>query len=294
MIRIAVFATSMFALFRLTGYFAGPVLTGDQIHAIAGEPARLAATAAPANRLTVVTWNIEQGSRFEAVLAVLRDQRADVILLQEADRFCRRSGYRDVPRDLAHALDMNWVSAGEFQEIGESRGHVAATTGQAILSRYPIENAETIVFLRQSAMRWHINPVQPRRGGRMALHAQTAGVNVYTVHLESSGADAVRDAQIKDVLARDAWAARSAAVIGGDFNNTARAIPPLLAAVSAHGFLDALGPGDARQTSVRHRHPIDWLFARDTGLTSGRVQRVQRVSDHFPLIATVDLSREER
>jgi len=284
----------MFALFRLTGYLAGPVLTGDQIHAIAGEPARLAATDAPVSRLTVVTWNIEQGSRFDGILAVLRDQDADVILLQEADRFCRRSGYRDVPRELAHALDMNWVSAGEFQEIGESRGNVPATTGQAILSKYPIEHAEAIVFVRQSAMRWRINPVQPRRGARMALHAQTAGITVYNVHLESSGADAVRDAQIKDVLGRDAWAPRSSTVIGGDFNNTARAIPPLMAAVSAHGFLDALGPADSRQTSIRHRHPIDWLFARDIGLTRGRVQRVERLSDHFPLTATLDLSHEER
>jgi endonuclease/exonuclease/phosphatase family metal-dependent hydrolase len=65
-------------------------------------------------------------------------------------------------------------------------------------------------------------------------------------------------------------------------------------AVQTYGFLDALGPADSRQTSIRHRHPIDWLFARDIGLTRGRVQRVERVSDHFPLTATLDLSHEER
>ena len=44
------------------------------------------------------------------------------MLLQEVDRSCRRTSYRDVPSDLAEALAMNWVAAGEFQEIGEGRG----------------------------------------------------------------------------------------------------------------------------------------------------------------------------
>jgi endonuclease/exonuclease/phosphatase family metal-dependent hydrolase len=277
----------VFAIFRLAGYFNGPLLSDDQIHAIDGEPARIASSA-PAGRLTVVTWNVEQGSRYDAILSTLRAQNADVILLQEVDRFCRRSGGRDVARDLARALDMNWVDAGEFQEIGEARGDVAATTGQAILSRHPIDHASVIVFERQSGLRWRVNPVQPRRGGRIALHARSAGIDFYDVHLESSGADAVRRAQVTDVLGDDARAAGAAAVIGGDFNNTASAVGPLLAAVGRHGFTDALGPG-TRETSERHRHAIDWLFARGVSRASGDVLRLDGISDHFPLVATLDV-----
>ena len=98
--------------------------------------------------------------------------------------------YRDVARDLAHALEMNWVSAGEFQEIGEGRGDM------------PIDDTEVIVFTRLSSLRWRMNPVQPRRGGRMALRARTGGIDVYNVHLASSGADAV--SQLRDVFGR-AW-----------------------------------------------------------------------------------------
>ena len=282
----------MVAIFRLAGYFSGPLLPDEQIHAIEGEPARTGERTSP-GRLTVATWNIEQGSRYDAILSRLRSEEPDIILLQEVDRFCRRSGNRDVARDLARALDMNWVSAGEFQEIGESHGGVAAVTGQAILSRYPIEDASTLVFSRQSALRWRMNPVQPRRGGRIALHARTAGVDVYDVHLESSGPDAVRHAQIKDVLGHDAWSPGTAAAIGGDFNNTRSAVAPLVAAVGAHGFVDSMG-GSNRQTSVRHQHPIDWLFVRGMPASNGRVVRVEGVSDHFPLIATLDLSRKER
>lgn len=285
-------AVTMLAILRLAGYFSGPLLSDEAIHAIVGEPARMGAPASR-GRITVVTWNIERGSRYDRIFSTLRTHAADVILLQEVDRFCRRSGNRDIARDLAHALDMNWVSAGEFQEIGEASGGVAATTGQAVLSRYPIESAATVLFSRQSTLRWRINPVQPRRGGRIALHARTAGVDVYNVHLESSGSDAVRDAQIEDVLDRDARSPGRVAVIGGDFNNTESAVASLLASVGAHGFTDALDTG-SRQTSVRHRHPIDWLFTRGTYLSDGHVVRVEGVSDHFPLIATFNLSHEER
>jgi endonuclease/exonuclease/phosphatase family metal-dependent hydrolase len=282
----------MYAIFRLGGYFSGPLLSDDEIHAIAGEPARTD-KGMRTGRLTVATWNIEHGSRYEAILSTLRKQGADIILLQEADRFCRRSGNRDVAHDLAQDLGMNWVSAGEFQEIGEASGGVAAITGQAILSSYPIENAARIVFSRQSGLRWRVNPVQPRRGGRIALHATIAGVDVYNVHLESSGSDAVREAQIKDVLGRDARTPGAAAVIAGDFNNTRSAMGPLVRTVGAHGFIDSLSAGH-QQTSVQHQHPIDWLFARAVAASSGRVLRVDGVSDHFPLIATLTVSREER
>jgi endonuclease/exonuclease/phosphatase (EEP) superfamily protein YafD len=77
-------------------------------------------------------------------------------------------------------------------------------------------------------------------------------------------------------------------VIGGDFNNTASAVGPLLAAVGRHGFTDALGPG-TRETSERHRHAIDWLFARGVSRASGDVLRLDGISDHFPLVATLDV-----
>ena len=290
MVRTVAVALTMFAIFRLAGYFGGPLLSDEAIHAVVGEPARTGDRVPPA-RLTVATWNVDRGSRYDAILAALRAQEVDIVLLQEVDRFCRRSGNRDVTRDLAHALDMNWVSAGEFQEIGEASGDAAAITGQGILSRYPIQGAGTVQFTRQSTLRWRMNPVQPRRGGRIALHATTAGIDIYNVHLESSGSDAVRDAQIKDVLGHDAWSAGGAAVIGGDFNNTKSAVTRLLAAVGAHGFTDPLG-ADNRETSIRHRYPIDWLFTRGIRASNGRVVRVEGVSDHFPLVVTLQLRPE--
>jgi len=288
MTRFATFtAVALLTVFRLAGYFSEPRLSDADIHAISGEPDRLAPAPVDRGRVRLVSWNIERGVQFQKIAAALTDLKPDVVLLQEVDRYCNRSGNRDIARELGEALEMNWVSAGEFQEIGESYGEMAATTGQAVLSRYPIGGASVIVFGRQSGLRWRVNPMQPRRGGRIALHARSAGVDFYNVHLESSGADALRDAQIKDVLGEDGRSPGAAAVIGGDFNNTARALAPLVAAMGAHGFVDALGPG-TRETSVRHRHPIDWQFARGVPGAGGGVRRIEGVSDHFPLAATLD------
>src|SRR4051812_15253335 len=110
-------AMGVFGFVRLFGFFSEPLLTEAEIHRVMGEPARIAARPIPAGDLKVITWNIERGQAYDSVLAVLRDLDADVLLLQEVDRACRRTRDRDVAQDLARALDMNWTSAGEFQEI---------------------------------------------------------------------------------------------------------------------------------------------------------------------------------
>ena len=197
---IATFA--LFSLGRLTGFFTDPHLSADDIHAIVGSPAAVAGPAVLPQRLNVVSWNIERGVRFEGVLETLRKLDADVLLLQEVDRYCDRSGGRDVAAELAAALGMNWIAAGEFQEIGEATKGRAALHGQAILSRYPITDAGVLVFAEQARWRWRLNPVQPRRGGRMALKARTGGMLVYTAHLESGGNDTLRRKQL-DEMVRD-------------------------------------------------------------------------------------------
>ena len=276
---------ALITILRLVGYVTNPRLTEAEIHRIAGEPTRSVRAPAPAGPMTVVTWNIERGVRYPEIVEALRSINPDLVLLQEVDQFCARSGMRDIARDLADALNMNWVSAGEFQEIGEGRGDVPALTGQALLSRYPIEDPGVIVFTNQSGLRWRFNPAQPRRGGRIALRARTAGFLIYNLHIESGGSDALLLKQLNEVLA-DQARYPGETIIGGDFNNTAGVIDAMRAVVGAAGFVDALGEG-SRQTSVRHNYPIDWLFVRMDGQTSGKVERLDGVSDHYPMMTSL-------
>jgi endonuclease/exonuclease/phosphatase family metal-dependent hydrolase len=275
-------------IFRLGGYFNEPRLTDTEIHAIAGEPAGVASTAVRAGRpLGVVSWNIERGVQFQKIVTTLRALEPDVVLLQEVDRYCRRSGNRDVARDLGRQLGMNWVSAGEYQEIGEAAGTPAAVTGQAILSREPIANTATIVFSEQASFRWRFNRMQPRRGGRIALEATTAGIRFFNLHLESGGDDELRTRQLAEVIAASKQHGHRA-VVAGDFNNDGAFQSFMFEGLGRAGFVDALGT-TPRQTSINHRHSIDWIFVRGGTSTGGRVERVDDTSDHYPLVA--DISR---
>jgi endonuclease/exonuclease/phosphatase family metal-dependent hydrolase len=248
--------------------------------------------------LVIVTWNIERGMQYDAILQTLRRLDADILLLQEVDRFCKRTGYRDVARDLAAALDMYWVAAGEFQEIGEGRRGKPAVTGQAILSRYPIEDARVLRFEAQDRWRWSINPVQPRRGGRMALVARSHRLLLYDTHIESGGNERLQRRQMAEVVAdqarevaRGAAGPDSAAVlIAGDFNNGLVGHSPMRAHLTEAAFTDALGDVVGRgPTSRGQEHPIDWIFVK--GLSpvtgSGRIVDAHSASDHSPVIASL-------
>jgi endonuclease/exonuclease/phosphatase family metal-dependent hydrolase len=144
-------------------------------------------------------WNIERGfqfdfinqalsdpTKFEATVdtgkkltdaqrTVIRDQaqglrQADILALNEVDLGMKRTDYRDVARDLAESLHMNYVYGVEFVEVdgledlGTEGSHLENSElaaqmdadlkpdparyrgfhGNAILSRYPIQQARIL------------------------------------------------------------------------------------------------------------------------------------------------------
>lgn len=274
-------------LFRVTGFLTEPLLGSAEIHAVAGEPSRTVWALAPDRPLAVVTWNIERGVKFDAVQSVLEELDADVVLLQEVDRFCSRSDDRDVARELAVELGMNYVTAGEFQEIGEGRRGRPCLSGQAILSRLPIADATTVRFEDQASLKWRLNPAQPRRGGRMALRARVAGALFYSVHLESGSDEQRRANQIGDILA-SVPAAGEPVIIGGDFNNVGGEDSAMFSALRAAGFTNAMSANAIERGAARR--PIDWIFTKRIRATS-EVVRAAEASDHDPVIARTVLQR---
>lgn len=95
--------------------------------------------------LRVMTYNIRHGRgmnqmvNLKRTLAELATADADVIGLQEVDRYSLRSGYKDQVKWLAQALDMYWVFAPSLSSGWRQYGN-------ALLSKLPIESHE-VVFL---------------------------------------------------------------------------------------------------------------------------------------------------
>jgi endonuclease/exonuclease/phosphatase family metal-dependent hydrolase len=149
--------------------------------------------------LRVASWNIERGLNFDLLRLALSDpdgfrqaallrgapdankqsqidrqlrtlRDADVILLNEVDLGMKRTDYRDVTRELAHALGMNYAFGVEFvevdrlddlglekiqledpdltqkmrEELRPDPARYLGLHGNAILSRYPIRNARIV------------------------------------------------------------------------------------------------------------------------------------------------------
>lgn len=128
---------------RRAGGFVGAFAAAVAVVAMAGVvwcgSSRPLAAADP-RRLTIMTYNMQQGSLANAdraylkQLALLRRVNADIIGLQECDTARPSGGHVDVIRYFAESL-------GYFAYYGPNT--VSGTYGTAILSRYPIRNPYT-------------------------------------------------------------------------------------------------------------------------------------------------------
>ncbi|HLI82466.1 MAG TPA: endonuclease/exonuclease/phosphatase family protein [Bryobacteraceae bacterium] len=203
-------------------------------------------------------------ARLDEELQVL--SQADVIVLDEVDCGVGRTQYRNIARDLAGALGMNYAYGVEFVELeriylGLDRadnvnlGRYRATEGTVVLSRYPIARAEVVrlpmkydwygsevkaVTDLEKARRWsaervfdeHING-QVRRGGRMALmvnlrvpESPTGFLSVVCPHLENYTTPAGRAEQMNYLL-RHIQNNPNPLVLAGDLNSTGADAQPV-------------------------------------------------------------------
>ena len=159
--------------------------------------------AAKGKFLRIANWNIERGLEFEAIKAALTNDRrffrrlrpalrgsrfnltsvleqaaelsrADIVILNEVDWGLKRTDYRNVARELAAAMQMNYAFGVEFVEVdpltlgtetfeGETspdkakmienlavdKTRTLGLHGTAILSRFPLRNTRVVRFVKQ-------------------------------------------------------------------------------------------------------------------------------------------------
>lgn len=116
--------------------------------------------------LKIAVFNIERGMRFDATVDFLQTcpalRDADLILANELDDGCVRSGNQDVSANLAKALGMNYAFGLEFIELANP-DDPKGFHGNAILSRWPIQWAEVLRLPEEN--NWYFDR-QRRIGGR--------------------------------------------------------------------------------------------------------------------------------
>jgi endonuclease/exonuclease/phosphatase family metal-dependent hydrolase len=252
---------------------------------------------APAPKeLKVLDWNIDRGTQLEKVAAGIASQQPDLAILQEVDLNARRSGTQDIARELAKRLNLNYVFAPEFQELGQKSSGEPAYHGQAILTSLPIRSTRMMRFQSQSDFwkpraylpQWGL--FQRRLGGRVALIAELDYrghvLVVYDLHLESRSAGDIQHEQLKEVLAdADHYPKDTPIVIAGDLNTKYRhSQETIVQELTKRGYEDAFAGRNERTHFLVGS--LDYIFVRGAiHVSDAKVHRDMPGSDHFPISA---------
>jgi endonuclease/exonuclease/phosphatase family metal-dependent hydrolase len=252
----------------------------------------------------VMTWNIKTGvgndpndprgrvpSDLGRIAGVIRDVDPDVVALQEVDRNRDRTGYLDQPAILAEALGMHVRYAPNLiDEAGEY--------GVATLSRFPILRSQHDRFI--SADGW-----EPR--GVLEIVVDIGGgadVSVLNTHFQIGFGHQVEDAgqqrlESAELLATRVRGLECPAILMGDFNTEpgSAELEPLSVMRDVWGMGRSGGDGATFPASPA-RTPVTRI---DAIYTSAGIRVVSRdvvrtqvtdlASDHYPVVAELDLSR---
>ena len=214
------------------------------------------------------------------------------------DDNCRRTGYRNVAKELSQALRMNYVFGVEFQELSQGS---SAYHGQATLSRLQLSRSRLLRFRHQSKFwqpYWYvpnISQLERRLGGRIALltHVCLADrtLALYNLHLESRNGNDLRNHQLTELL-EDArqYDDGIVVVVGGDFNADL-AGNEMSRAIREAGFNNAFCDGNRKTTVpglLGRQKAIDNVLTRGNLITiAARIHSEAEGSDHYPLSLTV-------
>ncbi|MBR3866725.1 MAG: endonuclease/exonuclease/phosphatase family protein [Butyricicoccus sp.] len=172
----------------------------------------------------VLVFNMERGVHLEELGDFLECcpevHPYDVILANELDDSCVRSGQLDTTRELAARLGLNYVFGLEFIEL-VNQSDLKGFHGNAIFSRWPICQAKVVRLPEQ--YNWYFDR-QHRIGGRLAILAELdiggRHIGVGTIHLENRTDSAGRRAQLEVILqaAEEMFPDDMPVFLGGDLN----------------------------------------------------------------------------
>lgn len=225
--------------------------------------------------LRVVCWNIHHGVGMdgkldlERIAAVIRAQDPDVVMLQEVDKECDRSGDVNQTAELGRLLGMH-AAFGKAMDLGSGE------YGQAILSRTPILEVKVHELPSQG---------EPRIAFSAVLESPMGKVTVASLHLDHLD-EARRFAQAQ-VAAAELLKSPHPVVLAGDFNADLESRTMAVFAQAPWSHLAKEMPVETCPADVPVRE-IDHVVTRSLRVARPPVVLAEAVaSDHRPIFAVL-------
>ena len=222
--------------------------------------------------MRVATFNIKHGENGDGRVDLRRLERAcaglaaDVLAIQEVERFARRSGFRDEMRLIARATGLESV----FGEAARKRWR---SYGNVLLARGPITDVEVLKLPRPSAG-------EPRVAILARVTVGGVAMSVGATHLSFRRGEGV--VQL-DVLLAALAEREGPRLLLGDLNIGPGVVLP---AVEAAGY--TVAPTDATFPASAPRTRIDFIAVSGLEVVSASTPEVG-TSDHLPIVAEVAL-----
>ncbi|MDQ1728423.1 MAG: hypothetical protein QOD33_548 [Pyrinomonadaceae bacterium] len=225
----------------------------------------------------------------------------DVLALQEADKRTARAGGHHVARELAEALQLNWlhVPAGiprgikpqtrqwwlDFEEPVDL--YDSGDTGIAMLSRLQLDDVTRI------DLPWHECPWRPRLAMAATVTVGAHKLRIVNAHVDPHAAVGGQLEQL-EVLVAQADLETGPTLILGDFNTLSnKKVAETRSFLEAHGYTTPFATGTPTWRGAGIRLHADWIFGRGVSISKWGVARPLNVSDHWPIWAELDLSHKQ-
>jgi endonuclease/exonuclease/phosphatase family metal-dependent hydrolase len=231
---------------------------------------------ASGGELRILSWNLHHGVGedhkldLERIAALIREQKPDLVALQEVDNKCRRSKTVDQAAELARLTGLHFA-------FGKAMDHDGGEYGQAILSRFPIGDTQVHQLPGDG---------EPRIAFEAEVKVEGKPLRMITVHLDHQQ-DARRLKQA-ETLAKALENRHEPMILAGDFNDVADS--KSLAAFGAPWH--ALSKKEPKPTcpAANPGSEIDHILLRGLEPKEAAVVLPERVaSDHRPVLAIVKL-----
>lgn len=246
--------------------------------------------------IIVLVYNIHAGKdahgedNLERVAQLVRDTRADIVLLQEVDVGTRRSGNVDQPARLRELT-------GYHAAFGKTLDFQGGQYGIAVLSRWPVDSSATTALpIDPPQLRSGVS-YEPRGAQRVYISSPHGPLVVLNTHLDASRDDRYRLQEIRTIVALAAASRQHGhLLVGGDFNSEpGSAVQDSLAAAALRDAWLLCGSGDGftfpADSGVKR---IDYLYL-EPGMSCERAEVLRTAaSDHSPLLVRVRLGADHR
>lgn len=221
--------------------------------------------------LKFITFNIRHALGLDdridldRIHTVIAQFNADVVAMQEVDRFMLRSGYVDQVAQLARNLQMDWRYAASIR-------HGRSEYGNAILSRYRVVEDEVIFFPGERERRSML---------KVKLNTDIGSLEVMTTHLGVTERDRIRQVPM---LISQLTKVKTQAILMGDFNMESN--HDLMAGICRLGWQE-VELGSANAGTVIGGGTIDHILTRGIQNVNKAYAFATIASDHSPVVVEI-------